>query len=64
MSKENIPQERIDEWNKQLEYCMENDSRLQDWEREHVDGYSKHLSDYGYLTWRQSKTLRQIYNRI
>ena len=64
MSKETITEEMIDRWDKQLDYCVENSSRLKGWEEEHISSYYKYFSDNGKLTWRQSKVLRQIYNRL
>lgn len=61
---ENITQEMIDRWNKQLEYCIENQHKLNEWEEEFVDSVSKYLSDNKKLKFKQSCVLRKIYNKL
>ncbi len=64
MSEENITQDMIDKWNKQLEYCIENENKLHNWEQEHISSYFKYLSKNGKLSIRQSFVLNKIYNRL
>ena len=64
MSKETITEEMIDRWDKQLEYCIEHQDKLNDWEIEFISSIFKQKEYRNDLTIKQSFKLNDIYNKI
>ena len=63
MSKENITQVMKDKWKKQIEYCIEKQERLNNWEIEFISSIYKYLENNNELSIKQSFTLNKIYNK-
>ncbi len=64
MTEENITLEMITTWSKQLDYCIEKQEKLSDWEIDFMSSIYKDFNEKRELSIRQSFKLNEIYNKI
>ena len=64
MNKENKTQDMLDKWNKQIQYCIEKQEKLSNWELDFISFIYKFLEKNSKLSIKQSFKLNSIYNKL
>jgi len=54
----------VKRWNEKIEYIQQFPSSLSEWEEEFVDSIGKKLSEGVELSWKQSKVLSRIFEKL
>jgi hypothetical protein len=65
MSKQEIITEDMKKrWKKKIQFCIDYYHRLNAWEQAFIDDTEIYFARHNYLTWKHSKKLNEIYERI
>lgn len=59
-----MSEEIINRWEEKINYCITFSNGLNDWEAKFIDSIVIHFDTYNSLTFRQSKKLNQIFDKL
>ena len=59
-----MTREEISSLQTQIDVCIEEEEKLNDWENRFIESISNQLTEIGILSERQKETLKKLYDRV